>query len=188
MTYPELSDVRKTLRVDWYRCPTPPGLLRQLSRRSDVQGWYLAGGHLALVVFTGSLSIYFWAQELWPAFLLALFCHGTVTAFIRGNSTHELGHGTVFKTKRLNKFFLYSLQPDRLVGSLRLCQQPYLPSSLHSAPGRRPGSAAAGGTIAGLDLYAAALHHQLADAAGPHLRQGRLHLYRDPHNNGGLRS
>ena len=107
MTYKELSEVRQTLRVDWYRCPTRPGLLRELSRRSDAQGWFLAGGHLALVIVTGTLVFHFWSQELWLAFLIALFCHGTVTAFVRGNSTHELGHGTVFKTKWLNKFFLY---------------------------------------------------------------------------------
>lgn len=107
MTYKELSEVRQTLRVDWYRCPTRPGMLRELSRRSDVQGWRLAGGHLAIVIFTGALVFYFWSQALWLAFLIALFCHGTVTAFVRGNSTHELGHGTVFKTKWLNKFFLY---------------------------------------------------------------------------------
>ena len=107
MTYKELSEVRQTLRVDWYRCKTRPGLLRELSRRSDIQGWFLAGGHLALVIVTGALVFYFWSQALWLAFLIALFCHGTVTAFVRGNSTHELGHGTVFKTKWLNKFFLY---------------------------------------------------------------------------------
>ena len=107
MTYQELSAVRKTLRVDWYRCQTPPGLLRELSRRSDAQGWLQAGGHAALFALTACLSFYFFLQELWLAFLLALFCHGTITAFFRGNSTHELGHGTVFKTKWLNKVFLY---------------------------------------------------------------------------------
>ncbi len=107
MTYPELSEVRKTLRVDWYRCKTRPGLLRELSRRSDAQGWYQAGGHLALFIFTGSLVFYFWSQGLWLLMLLALFCHGTVTTFFRGVAPHELGHGTVFKTKWLNKFFLY---------------------------------------------------------------------------------
>jgi fatty acid desaturase len=107
MTYQELSEVRKTLRVDWYRCPTRPGLLRELSRRSDAQGWFQAGGHLALFIITGSLVFYFWSQELWLAFLLALFCHGTATTFFRGVAPHELGHGTVFKTKWLNKFFMY---------------------------------------------------------------------------------
>ncbi|MCY4061873.1 MAG: fatty acid desaturase [Chloroflexi bacterium] len=107
MTYPELSEVRKTLRVDWYRCKTRPGLLRELSRRSDAQGWFQAGGHLALFLFTGSLVFFFWSQGLWLAMLLALFCHGTVTTFFRGVAPHELGHGTVFKTKWLNKFFMY---------------------------------------------------------------------------------
>ena len=58
MTYQELSEVRKTLRVDWYRCPTRPGLLRELSQRSDAQAWFQAGGHLALFVITGALV--FW--------------------------------------------------------------------------------------------------------------------------------
>ena len=107
MSYQELSEVRKTLRVDWYRCPTRPGLLRELSRRSDAQGWFQAGGHLALFIITASLVFYSWSQELWLAFLLALFCHGTVTTFFRGVAPHELGHGTVFKTKWLNKFFMY---------------------------------------------------------------------------------
>ena len=107
MTYQELSEVRKTLRVDWYRCKTRPGLLRELSRRSDAQGWFQAGGHLALFIFTGSLVFLFWSHGLWLAMLLALFCHGTVTSFFRGIAPHELGHGTVFKTKWLNKFFMY---------------------------------------------------------------------------------
>ncbi len=107
MTYQELSEVRKTLRVDWYRCPTKPGVLRELSRRSDAQGWFQAGGHLGLWIITGSLVFFLWSRELWLAFLLALFCHGTVTSFFRGVAPHELGHGTVFKTKWLNKFFMY---------------------------------------------------------------------------------
>ena len=107
MAYQELSEVRKTLRVDWYRCKTRPGLLRELSRRSDAQGWFQAGGHLALFILTGSLVFYFWSHGLWLAMLVALFCHGTVTTFFRGVAPHELGHGTVFKTKWLNKFFMY---------------------------------------------------------------------------------
>ncbi len=107
MAYQELSEVRKTLRVDWYRCPTRSGLLRELSRRSDAQGWFQAGGHLALFIITGSLVFYFWSQEVWLAFLAALFCHGTVSSFFTGVAPHELGHGTVFKTKWLNKVFMY---------------------------------------------------------------------------------
>ena len=35
MTYQELSEVRQTLRVEWYRSPTRPGMLRELSRRES---------------------------------------------------------------------------------------------------------------------------------------------------------
>ena len=43
---------------------------------------------------------------MWLPFAVALWCQGTVGTFIRGLGTHELGHGTVFRTKWLNKFFL----------------------------------------------------------------------------------
>ena len=107
MEYQPLSEVRKTLRVQWYRCPMKPGKLRELSRRSDAQAWFQAGGHFGLFIVTGALVFGFWHNELWLAFLLALFAHGTVTSFFTGTAPHELGHGTVFKTKILNKVFLY---------------------------------------------------------------------------------
>ncbi len=107
MDYQELSQVRKTLQVDWYRCPMRPGRLRELSRRSDRQGWFQAGGHFGLFIVTGALVLACWMQQWWLAFLPALFVHGTVTSFFIGTAPHELGHGTVFKTKKLNKIFLY---------------------------------------------------------------------------------
>ncbi len=107
MTYRPLAEIRKTIRVDWYRCPIDSARLRALSKRSDREGWFQAGGHLALFVATGSLVYLFWAQQLWLAFTLALFAHGTIASFFKGTAPHELGHGTVFRNKRLNKVFLY---------------------------------------------------------------------------------
>lgn len=107
MSYQPLAEVRKTLRVDWYRCPIEGAKLRELSKRSDLQGWIQAGGHLALFVLTGTLVYVFWAQQAWLAFLLSLWLHGTIGSFFAGIAPHELGHGTVFRTKRLNKIFLY---------------------------------------------------------------------------------
>ena len=107
MSYPSLADVRASLRVDWYRCPMKPGRLRELSTRSDLQGWLQAGGHLALFALTGALVYLFWADANWFGFILALFLHGTVGSFFTGTAPHELGHGTVFHTKWLNKAFLY---------------------------------------------------------------------------------
>ncbi len=107
MSYQPLSDVRKSLRVEWYRCPIDRTKLRELSQRSDLQGWFQAGGHLAFFALTGTLVFLFWSQQNWVAFLIALFAHGTVGTFFVGVAPHELGHGTVFRTKRLNKIFLY---------------------------------------------------------------------------------
>ena len=100
-----LEQVRNSLRVDWYRSPIAPAALRELMRRSDLRGWTQAGGHLVLFACTGLLTYYFFDRGMWVGFGLALFAHGTVGSFA-GNAAHELGHGTVFKAKWLNRFFL----------------------------------------------------------------------------------
>ena len=105
--YPPLSAVRKNLRVEWYRCPIDPTRLRELSKRSDFQGWFQTAGHLILFAGTGTLAYMLWSQQIWIGFAAALFAHGTVGSFLSGVAPHELGHGTVFRTKWLNKFFLY---------------------------------------------------------------------------------
>jgi fatty acid desaturase len=105
--YRPLAEVRKDLRVKWYRSPIEFAKQRELSKRSDLQGWFQAGGHLLLFAFTGTLAYLFWSQKIWLGFLLALFVHGTVASFFVGVASHELGHGSVFRTKWLNKVFLY---------------------------------------------------------------------------------
>ena len=102
-----LSEVREDLRVEWYRSPLPSGRLRELSRRNDLQGWFQTGGHLALFLCTGYLCYQFWLVEQWIGFAACLLLHGTVGSFFSGVAPHELGHGTVFRTRWLNKFFLY---------------------------------------------------------------------------------
>ncbi len=107
MEYPPLEEVRKTKKVRWVRCKIDRETLRDLSKRSDSQGWYQAGGHLAIWLLTGALVYLFWTRQNWLAFFPMLFVHGTVASFFVGVAPHELGHGTVFKTKRLNHLFLY---------------------------------------------------------------------------------
>lgn len=105
--YPPLSEVRKSLRVNWYRCPIATKTLHDLLKRSDLQGFAQAGGHLCLWILTGLLVYICWLQQVWWLLIFALFAHGTVSTFFVGTAAHELGHGTVFKTQLLNKFFLY---------------------------------------------------------------------------------
>ena len=107
MSHPPLADVRKNLRVEWYRCPIEHATLRELSKRKDLQGWLQAGGHFALVALSGSLTFLLWSQQQWLGCMLMLFVHGTMASFFAGVAPHELGHGTVFRTKRLNKIFCY---------------------------------------------------------------------------------
>ncbi len=107
MNYQPLSEVRDTLKVNWYRSKFEPEKLRELSKRSNLQGWFQAGGHLAIFAITGGLAYFFWSQENWLGFFIALFAHGTIGSFFAGTAPHELGHGSVFSTKWLNKAFLY---------------------------------------------------------------------------------
>ena len=43
-----LSQIRRELKIKWYRCPIEPKELRKLSKPSDSKGLFMALGHLAL--------------------------------------------------------------------------------------------------------------------------------------------
>jgi len=105
--YEPLLDVRKDLKIDWYRSPIDKKVMRELMKKSDLQGLFQAGGHLAIFAGTGMLSYTFFMQEWWIACILAVIAHGTVGTFFSGLATHELSHGTVFRTRWLNKVFMY---------------------------------------------------------------------------------
>ena len=84
---------------------------KKLMQPNDFNGWLQAGGHLFIFFVTGSISLYLAFLEMWSYFFVALFFHCTSACFFKGVAAHELGHGTVFRTKVLNKVFLiiYSL-------------------------------------------------------------------------------
>ena len=107
MANPPLAEVREKLKVQWYRSRLDPARFRELSRSSDAKGWFQAAGHLLLFVLTGTAVYLAWSQSSWAWFFIALFAHGTIGSFFVGTAVHELGHGTVFRTKWLNRAFLY---------------------------------------------------------------------------------
>ena len=74
-------------------------------QRSDLKGLLQCGGALAVVAASGVLTYYLFVQQLWVGFALSLFVYGSM-ASIYGSGNHELTHGTVFRSKRLNKVFL----------------------------------------------------------------------------------
>ncbi len=105
-TYPPLEEARKNLHVKWYRCPVPRDRLLELSQRSDLKGWFQSLGHLILFACTATLTYFLFLQQHWVLFAVSLYLHSVVTSFF-AFPNHELGHGTVFKTRWLNRFFLW---------------------------------------------------------------------------------
>lgn len=105
--YPPLDVARATLRPKWYRCPIDRERLRELSTRTDRQGWMQAGGHLALFLVLAAVTVASGTSGLWWVFVPSLWCLGFVASFFKGTAAHELGHGTVFRSRRLNRAFLY---------------------------------------------------------------------------------
>jgi fatty acid desaturase len=101
-----MGKVRATLKIPWYRCPVEPALLKELTRRSDLRGAAQTAGFLLLLAVTAAATWYCFDHGIWAGFAVALFAHGTIYSFMSGLATHELSHGTVFKTKWLNSFFV----------------------------------------------------------------------------------
>jgi fatty acid desaturase len=101
-----LKAVRESLRISWYRSSVEPAKLKELTRRSDLRGAFQTLGHIVLLVITGAAAWYFFENRIWVGFALSLFAHGTIYSFLSGLATHELAHGTVFKTKWLNSMFV----------------------------------------------------------------------------------
>ena len=91
--------------VSWYRVPIEKEKLRELTRRSDWKGFLHTVPYLCLLVLTGGAAFYAFAHFPLPWLFLILFIHGTFYAFLL-NGFHELVHGTVFKSRRLNAAIL----------------------------------------------------------------------------------
>ena len=91
--------------VSWYRTPLDSKVFKSLHEKSDLMGWLQSLGYLGLLCLTGGLVLY--GAGRWPVgvVIAVIFLHGTFFAF-QINAVHELGHGTVFKTKALNAFFV----------------------------------------------------------------------------------
>ncbi len=90
--------------ITWYRSPLDSKDFKSLHQKSDLLGWAQTLGYLGILVASGGLVLY--SAPRWPigVTLLSVLLYGTFAAFLI-NAVHELGHGTVFKTKALNAFF-----------------------------------------------------------------------------------
>lgn len=97
--------VTKGKKIRWYRTPIDSAELKILSQRSDLQGCVQTLSYLGLCALTTAAALY--GAGRWPMaiVILIVLAHGTVWSFMI-NGVHELGHGTVFRTRWLNEFFV----------------------------------------------------------------------------------
>ena len=95
-------------RIGWYRTKLDREQLAQLNQRSDVLGGIQTLGYLGVLTATGAFAWWTTLHSSWYWWLPAFFLHGMCYAFII-NGFHELVHSSVFRTKWLNRFFLYVL-------------------------------------------------------------------------------
>ncbi|MDA0710173.1 MAG: fatty acid desaturase [bacterium] len=102
------EETQDTRRISWYRTKIDRDLLAHLNSRSDLWGLAQTLGFLLTLTATAALAWWTTLHQPWYASLPAFFLHGMCYAFII-NGFHELVHSTVFRTQRLNVFFLYLL-------------------------------------------------------------------------------
>ena len=105
---------RKPTPVTWYRSPLERDEMKALLERSDLRALAQTLPHLTLILLTGTATCLAIMQPAslfgaWNPWLLLsvpplLLLHGFLCSFAI-NAVHELGHGTVFKTKWLNRLF-----------------------------------------------------------------------------------
>lgn len=92
--------------IKWYRSPLTREQLRTVTERSDALAFAQTLAWLAIFALTAAAAIYSAAAWPWYATLGLIFLHGMVASFLI-NGVHELGHGTVFKSKWLNELFVH---------------------------------------------------------------------------------
>ncbi|MEM1060298.1 MAG: fatty acid desaturase [Verrucomicrobiota bacterium] len=99
------EEVRRAPVIRWYRTKVPSREMKAVYERSDLLGAVQTLGFLAIWGLTFTAALLSAIYLPWYATLGFIFLHGMVVSFFM-NGVHELGHGTVFKTRWLNTFFV----------------------------------------------------------------------------------
>jgi len=100
--------VRKNVSISWYRTKLSPEAIKSLHAKSDLKGAFQTVGYLAILLAFGGAAWFSFNHWAWWVTAGFVFLYGTAASFLV-NGVHELGHGTVFKTKWLNSFFCHVL-------------------------------------------------------------------------------
>ncbi len=93
----------ESIPVDWERPKIDREIMRVCTQRSDVKGLAHGLGTLAILGTSGTVAYLLFLAQRWGWLALALYIHGGLFAF--NPQTHELSHGTMFRTRWLNSLF-----------------------------------------------------------------------------------
>jgi fatty acid desaturase len=99
----ERAAAAQLVNANWYKCPVPRQMMKQLMQRDDAHAirdtalWY------ALILASGALFAYGWTTG-WSAWALfaAYFVYATLYCGPADSRWHEASHGTAFKTRWIN--------------------------------------------------------------------------------------
>jgi fatty acid desaturase len=86
--------------ADWFRSDVPRKRMKELMRRSDYPAIRDTAIWLGLILLFGGLAIAYWGTWWALPFFLA---YGTLYGSTSDSRWHETGHGTAFKTRRLDE-------------------------------------------------------------------------------------
>ena len=114
----------KDAEVGWKRPPVDRKVLKECTKRSNLKGLWHSLGTLAILAASGAWAYYSFETSRWIMLAIALYVHGGMYAF--NPQTHELSHGTVFRTRWANTLF------KRIFGLLRWTSNPALYKMSHT--------------------------------------------------------
>ena len=87
------------VNADWYKCPVPRAVMKELMKRSDGPGIRDTLLWFALVIAAGT---WMWVVRDTAWFFVAFFLYATLYCGPADSRWHESGHGTAFKTRRMS--------------------------------------------------------------------------------------
>ena len=90
--------------IKWDKIEISKEDFKRFTKRSDAKALAQVFGFLLIFTVTGGVAWWAMSRQLWVLMALALYLHGSFYGYF-GSAQHELGHGTVFKTKWLGGFF-----------------------------------------------------------------------------------
>ena len=86
----------------WYKPEIDKKVLKELSKRSDIKGFFDISLFFIALIFSGYLCIITWGT-IWS--IPALLLYGNIFYCKMISIQHETNHETYFKSRGLNRFF-----------------------------------------------------------------------------------